>query len=141
MKDGHFLHLCGHDLDIDIILVEYQYPIFFTCIDEEENMYIATCFYVDSEKKRYLVARTSPSIIKECLVNRRTIRDIFGSNDKTVYVVTFLKGKDEPTIGMAAVSEIDQCGLPTAGIYMDAEEDEFSSEISILDARIKRTNV
>lgn len=132
-----FLRINNHDLTIDLILADYQYPILFTCTDEENNMYITTCFYVGAEKQQYLVAETSPSTIKELLTNKRTIRDVFPNNGGSVFLVTFHKGADDPTIEKSMISEIDSHCLPTAGIYMDAEKEEFSDELAVLEARIE----
>ena len=133
----NFLYLKGHSLNVDLVLAEYQYPILFTCIDEEKNMYLATCFYVDAEKREYLIAETSPLAVKELLMNKRTIRDSFPRSNDVAYIATFSKETDDPVIEGQRVAEINPNYLPTEGIYMDAEDDEFSEEISIIDARIE----
>ena len=124
-------------LGIFFWLAEYQYPILFTCIDEEKNMYIATCFHVDAEKREFLIAKTEPKAVKELLTDKRTIRNVFPDKEDTVYVVTVYKWSEEPMIIESRAADVNSHYFPSCGIFMDAEDDEFEDELSILDARIE----
>lgn len=132
-----FLRINNHDLMVDLILADYQYPILFTCVDENKSMYIATCFHVDAEKQEFLIANTSPETVKELLTNKRTIRNVFPDGDGTVYVATVYKLIDAPTVNESRAADVNSTYFPSNGIFMDAEDDEFEDEISILDARIE----
>lgn len=133
----NFLHLKNHNLIVDMILVDYQYPVLFTCIDEDKNMYIATCFHVDAEKQEFLIAKTEPEAVKELLTDKRTIRNIFPDKEGTVYVVTVHKWSEEPMIVESMAADVNSHYFPSCGIFMDADDGEFDEELSILNARIK----
>ena len=134
---NNVLRVKNHDLIVDMVLADYQYPILFTCIDEEKNMYIATCFHVDAEKREFLIAKTEPKAVKELLTDKRTIRNVFPDKEDTVYVVTVYKWSEEPMVIESRAADVNSHYFPSCGIFMDAEDDEFEDELSILDARIE----
>ena len=51
----------------DLILLEYRYPLLFTCMDDNDQMYLVTCFAADSKKRVWLIVQTSPSEVIEML--------------------------------------------------------------------------
>lgn len=132
-----FLHMSNHDLTMDLVLADYQYPILFTCIDENKSMYIVTCFHVDAEKREYLIAKTSPEAVKELLTNKRTIRNIFPDKDGIVYVSALYENPCKTTVYERRAADVDSHCFPSCGIFMDAEDGEFEEELSILNARIE----
>lgn len=132
-----FVRVKEHRLYLDLVLVEFQYPILFTCLDEENNMYIATCFHTDAKEKEWLIADTEPERVRELLRNEITIRDIFPAGGGTVYLAAKNRGMEHPQVKEYRASGVPEEIFPTPGMFMDADDDEFQEEISVLERRIE----
>lgn len=65
----------------DQILLDYIYPVLFTCVDDFENMYLSVCYNADASKTCWLLAKVDPVQVIDLLENKVTIRKLFECND------------------------------------------------------------
>lgn len=114
----------------DFILLEFIYPVLFTCVDDEENMYLVSCPCADSSMQKWILTKTTPTVVEELLTDKITIRDAFVSSDKK-----WLIEKTASGTSIHAVRNFTDTDLPTAGYYMEAEDGEFDDEISVMRER------
>ena len=122
------------DLKLDIVLVDFIYPVLFTCVDDYDNMYIVSCYLADSKTKEWLIAETSPEKVISLLQNETTIRDLFFNTNLWQAI---LKAENTvPSIRHVKADELDSHIFPTEGEFMDADPDEFTTEIQQLSKRI-----
>ncbi len=131
-----FLNVNNRHLFIDLVLVEYHYPILFTCLDDQGTMYISTCFHADAQEREWLIAQTTPKAIIDLLRNSVSIRDIFPKDDTLVYLAAKCKDIQKTKIQTLKAGEVPEKIFPTAGMFMDADEDEFLEELAILRKRL-----
>lgn len=124
-------------LNLYMVFVESSRPILFACQDAENNPYICSCHCSNAQKSEWIVAPTSYEQLLQLLTNQISIRDIFTSKTEEAFIVTKLAGNQDSTIIPCHIDAMDQNILPTAGYYMDAEEDEYSEEIKELQQQIK----
>lgn len=124
-------------LDYDLVLLDDTYPVLFTCVDREDNLYICSCHCATSKRKEWIIAQTSPQKVIELLTDKITIREIFDSCQRKSYIATRYADKPEPVVETVKISEIPGELLPTAGFYMDSAPGEFDEEISAMEARLQ----
>lgn len=125
------------ELFMYMILVEERKPILFVCKDKNENVYICSRYHADGIKCEWLVQKTTYTQLIELLTDKITIRDIFTTEHENLFVATlFAEGKNV-IVRQFSLREIDDRVLPTAGYYMDVEDDEFEKELKILKAEEK----
>lgn len=117
----------------DMVLVEAERPILFTCVDKSDYLYICACHCANGEKCEWLVAHTDPIEMIELLTDKREIRNMFPA-DKNIWVVT--QRKDGTQVRLSKDRKALETILPTEGYYMDVEPDEFTDELMILRHRL-----
>ncbi len=120
------------ELKLDRVLFESYYPILFTCINEKNDVFLCVCCQADSNIKKWLMTDVSPKTVTELLSNKITLRDSFLKDGGSKYTIIYDNKKrnyifeEDNIIDWDAEESIN---LPTAGEYMDAEDDEFLEEI------------
>lgn len=124
-----------HELYEDMILVDYIYPVLFTCVDDDDNIYIVACYCANSKEMKWLISKTTPRKIIDLLKNELSIREMF--SEKYLWLGCQLKGESDPKVVSAKYDEIEASAFPTAGAMMDAEDGEFDTEIEELAKRLK----
>lgn len=127
-----FLSIGGNQIYIDLVFFEVTYPALFTCVDDRGNTYIAACFHADSQEKKWIIARVTPTAVIDLLCNRMSIRDVFPKDGELVWIAVKSKGSQEPVVDIRKVSDVPEEIFPTPGHYLDAEEGEFDREIAVL---------
>ncbi len=120
------------ELKLDIIIFESYYPILFTCINKNNDVFLCVCCQADSNIKKWLMTDVSPKTVIELLSNEITLRNSFLKDSGSKYSIIYnIKNKkyeiEEDNINDWNVEESKD--LPTASEYMDAEDDEFLEEI------------
>lgn len=125
------------DLQMDMVLFDYIYPVLFTCIGDNGKFYIVVCYDADAKTKEWLIAETTNARVISLLQNRTTIRDMFLNTP--LWQAILKRGEDFPTVARVNADDIDQHCLPTAGEYMDADPGEFDEEIQALASREEST--
>lgn len=119
-------------LKLDKIFFESYYPILFTCISEKKDIFLCVCCQADSNVRKWLITDVSPRTIIELLSNKITIRESFLKDEGSKYTVIYNMEDENFEIEENNIKDWDEensMDLPTAGEYMDAEEDEFLEEI------------
>lgn len=103
-----------------------KYPVLFTC-KNDKDIYLFICYYVNSEKIKWIGTRTTYDNLIDLLENKIAIRDAFlnVTNNKIMIVYDGKEVKYE----IKKASEIPDEVLPTIGEYMDAEDGEYEEEI------------
>lgn len=123
-------------LEIETVLVEMNEPVFFICKNEKEDLFLCSCCQANKNGKKWLITRTSPSIIVKILKDEITLREAFLEfKDIQISVCSF--------DGVTKITEHDSVDwdyessvfLPDKEEYMDSEEDEFSEEISYYEGK------
>lgn len=119
-------------LKLDKIFFESYYPILFTCINKDKNIFLCVCCQADSVIRKWLVTDVSPKTIIDLLENKITIRDSFLKDKGSKYTIIYdVKSKDFQIKenDLKDWDEIESIDLPEVGEYMDSEEGEFLEEI------------
>ena len=129
---NEFIKLNNHGmLKIDKILFKSYYPILFTCLDYNGNLFLCLCCQANRYGKKWLITRTTPRLIISILRNEITLREAFIQFEDTRYTVI----SNENEIKIIENDPVDwdynksNC-LPDKDEYIDAEEGEFKEEIS-----------
>ena len=119
----------------DQILLDYIYPVLFTCVDDFENMYISVCYNADASKTCWLLAKVDPVQVIDLLENKVTIRRLFECND--LWNISKIANNSHKCVEkILDYREFDSEAFPAEGEYMDADEDEFAEEIEVFKKRI-----
>ena len=134
MNPKALFEIDGIPLLTDMVLVEQEYPVLFTCISPHGEMYVVVCFRSDGEKKEWLIAKTTPDDIWDLLQNGITMRSLF--ENSTLFLAEKREKNEFPSVKRVNISDIPEENLPTAGVYMEADEEEFLEEIGVLKERI-----
>lgn len=124
------------DLKLDIVLFESKYPVLFTCINENE-VYLFSCCLVNAKVAKWIGTKTDYETLIKLLQNTITIREAFlsVSDEKIIIEYDGLNVQYNIVDKMCVPTEL----LPTAGEYMDAEENEYEDEIA--DFKTRSRNV
>ena len=115
------------NLIMDTVLFESRYPVLFTCVCGDD-IYLFICCLVHASIVKWIGTRTDYDTLVGLLENQVTIRDAFLGVTEEKMLIEY----DGKTVIRSCVKsgEIEECLLPTAGEYMDAEEDEFTDELA-----------
>lgn len=120
------------DLVLDTVLFESKYPVLFTC-KNENDVYLFSCCLLNTVKAQWIGTKTNYEILIKLLQNRITIREAFLDGCEEKIIVEY-DGKDvQYKIVNKTLVALEL--LPTAGEYMDAEEDEYVEEIAVFESR------
>ena len=123
----------------DQVLLDYIYPVLFTCVDDFDNMYISVCYDADASKTCWLLAKVKPVQVIDLLENKITIREMFECDD--LWNICKLSHSLEKNVEkIKDYKTFDSKAFPAKGEYMDADEGEFSEEIEIFKNRIPLSN-
>lgn len=123
------------NLRIDYIIFEFDYPVLFTCVDNLNNLYLCVCCDIRSEQ-RFIISKTKEKRVIDLLSDRITIREAFENEFDENYIVKYSKEKPEGISKRVKFNKINPLDLPTEGEYLEAEDDEFTDYICILESRI-----
>lgn len=119
----------------DQILLDYIYPVLFTCVDDHEDMYLSVCYDANVTKTCWLLAKVDPIQVIKLLKNDVTIRELFES-DNLWNICRTANNSENYVERIKDYRSFDPKAFPAAGEYMDADEDEFLEEIELFKKRI-----
>ena len=122
-------------LNYDMVLLESTHPILFTCIDDDNNLYICSCHCANADKQEWIIVPTSPENVIELLTDKITIREIFEISGKDIYIATERDNHSAMSVKQVPISKVNEDILPSAGYYMEADPGEFDAEIRELKSR------
>lgn len=117
------------ELYIDKVLFEVGYPVLFTCINDERDLFICVCCKNNENGAKWLINKTTADRIVQMLKNKITLRDIFLCEGQNRYSVNSLDNKIDIIKNDAEDWSEDSVYLPKKNEYLDAEEDEYTEEL------------
>lgn len=115
------------NLKMDTVLFESKYPVLFTCTINED-VYLFICCMVNRQFVNWICTKIDYKTLIQLLKNEVTIRNAFLSVTDEKIIINY-DGKEL----VAEIVNKDQVPvelLPTAGEYLDTENDEYSEEIA-----------
>lgn len=133
MSEKTLFQIDDLSLTQDIVLVDYIYPVLFTCVDNYGQTYIVTCYLADGRTKEWIIARSDPDRIIDLLQDKISLRDIFLNT--SLWQAVLKAGETTPSVTPVCVENLAPCILPTPGEFMDADPNEFDNEIKVLSER------
>lgn len=123
------------ELRIDYMIFEFDYPVLFTCMDKFDTLYLCLCCDIRLEQ-RFIISKTNEERVIDLLSDKITIREAFKNEVDENYIVRYSKDQPEGIFQKVKFDEINELDLPTEGEYLNAEEDEFTDYICVLESRI-----
>lgn len=115
------------NISLDKVLFESKYPVMFTC-KNDNDIYLFICCLVNSNSIKWIGTKTNYDILIAMLENKVTIHNAFLSVTDEKIVIEY--NSDKVTYSILKSDDIQKDLLPTAGEYMDAEDDEYIQEIT-----------
>ncbi len=116
------------ELYIEKVFFESYYPIIFSCVNRQRDLFLVVCSQNDRSGIKWLIPRTSPEDIIQLLSNKITIRNLLlKAADK--FSIDYQKGKyiiNESTTDF----DEDSLYLPAEDSFMEAEDGEFDEWIN-----------
>ena len=106
----------------DYIFFETTNPIFFSCVDEKKDIYIAT-LCDDRKELRWILAKTSESQLMDIMKNKVTMYDVYLNSD-IYYVIT--RKCNVTKCQLYDDKSIDKLDFPTKGEYFEADDEELA---------------
>ncbi len=119
----------------DMVLFDCRYPVLFTCVDADKNLYLCACYKADPKSREWIMACTTEDTVISLLRDEITIHDTFLQNNEFLYRIMLKQGEETPTIEKLRIQDVPENILPTPGYFMDADDDEFDNEIAELERR------
>lgn len=122
------------NLYLEEVLVEFDIPLLFICIDILNNRYAVLCVDEIEQPFRYIIIKTDENKLLLMLKNKLTMRDFFLSS--TEDIVWYVESSDEPTtdkITVGKASEISDDDLPSSGAYFLIDNKKINDYIKELE--------
>ena len=125
------------ELKLDRVFFEASYPILYTCTDEKEGLFLVVCCQNNTAGRKWLVVKTTEENVIQLLSNKITIREAFIRSPGEKY--TFI-GRD----GQVSYKEngaewdLNSKDLPSAGVFLDPDPEEFDDDIEYYRSRISK---
>ncbi len=111
------------ELYIEKVFFESYYPIVFSCVNSQGDLFLVVCSQNNENGIKWLVARTNPKDIIQLLSDKITIRELLlKAGDK--FSVDYQKGTyiiNEKTTDF----DEDSLFLPTEDSFMEAGDGKF----------------
>lgn len=115
-------------LYIDKILFESYFPIVFTCINDNKDIFIGVCCQNNEKGCKWLLGKTNSVSIVKMLRDEITIRQLLLDYSSGKISVDYVEGQYSIDYNNLDWNK-DSLYLPKEDSYMHAEEGEFEEEI------------
>lgn len=124
-----FVTINGYgELFVDKVIFETYFPIIFTCINENKDVFLCVCCQNNEKGCKWLVGRTLKCHIVSMLRDKITVRELLLEHSEGRITVDYING--EFKISYNGVDwESGSIFLPKEDSYLYAEEDEFEDDI------------
>lgn len=119
---------------IEKVLFESMYPILFTGVSGDK-VFLFICHSTISTTMKWIATETTYENLISLLEDRITIREAFVNCTDTKYMITYSNGEVKCT--KCLVTDIPEFILPTAGVKMNVDENEFKKEINYFKTQIR----
>ena len=116
-------------LNYEKILVRFDIPLLFTCLDADNNRYIVVC--ADEEDGIYVVGKTDPDSLIKMLKNEITMYDFFRQREQ-VFLISFDIANKEYVWQQSAQANISDDMLPDQGAFLDLNNEKIRKYIDEL---------
>ena len=103
-------------LYLEQVLVELDFPILYTCIDEQKQRYMILC--VDFEAGEYIITQIDDVVLFEMLNRQITMRNIFMIK-QCIYYVTLGDSINEDIVELKSPRELKEEQLPAKGAFFE----------------------
>ena len=121
-------------LKIEIVLIQFDMPLLFVCIDESFQRYLVLC--INEEEFKYIIVRVSLEKIVEMLTDKIPMDEVFKNSldSKVIYIeYDFSDKKFHESIGKS--SEILEENLPDQGAYFTLKNAKIDKYINTLNEK------
>ncbi len=116
-------------LYIDKILFESYFPIIFTCINDNKDIFIGVCCQNNEKGCKWLLGKTDGISIAGMLQDEMTIRQLLLEHSEGKISVDYAEKAGYVVAYNNSDWDVDSSYLPKKDSYMYAEEGEFENEI------------
>lgn len=116
-------------LYVDKVLFETYFPVIFTCLNDNKDVFICVCCQNNEKGCKWLVGKTNGISIMKMLQNQMTIRQLLLDFSSERITVDYKNNKYTIAYNNSDWNEESKY-LPKADSYMYAEEGEFEEEIN-----------
>lgn len=103
-------------LYLEQILIELDFPIMFTCLDENSNRYVVLC--IDYEEFEYIIAKSDANLFSKMLNKEIPIRDVF-IKSKEIFIIKTAANYKNDIIEKIVEIDFENNYLPAKNIYFD----------------------
>lgn len=116
-------------LYIDRILFESYFPIIFTCVNDNGDIFISICCQSNEKGCKWLLGKTDETSIIKMLQDEITIRELLLEHSSGKISIDYIE--NEYTVDYDNSDWVaDSPYLPKKDSYMCAEDGEFDDEIN-----------
>ncbi len=129
MKDFIRLEKYGQ-LYIDKVLFESYFPIIFTCVNDNKDIFICVCCQNNKKGCKWLLGKTDGISIVRMLKDEITIRQLLLDNSSGKISVDYVKNTGYAVAYDNSDWDVNSPYLPKEDSYMYAEDGEFEDEIN-----------
>lgn len=111
---------------MDHVFFEVKYPVFFSCVDENGELYIATLCDI-REELRWILAKTTQELLIQMVYDQISLYELYNRSN-TYYIIRERNG--EKSCNTYNNATIDKLDFPTKGEYLETEKEEIGEYIT-----------
>lgn len=127
------------NLYLEYVFLEfYKEPIFFTCIDESENMYICLCSEIRGEQ-RWIISECSIDSLQQLVDGTMDMGSVFKVYDNIILVKRNWEGKEESSVILS--QNIDPLDLPKNGTLLKCNQSKAMNYLADKNRELLSKNI
>ena len=111
------------------VLVRFDIPLLFTCLDEDKNRYLTVCY--NEETGEYVAARITDAKLLDMLQNIETMYDTFRDTDE-IALIRYIPGKNGYIWNNVNQECISDEMLPDKGEYFGLRNEKIRNFVAKL---------
>ena len=126
MKNNlYFENVCSiGNLYLEYVFLEYEEePVYFTCIDEKNQIYLCLCSEIRGGQ-RWIISESNTAILEDLIEQRIDMADALCHFDEVVVLESDIEGNE--TGHLLKTTEIDELDLPKRGTMLRCNAREAS---------------
>lgn len=125
-----FVEIPGYGkLFVDKVIFESYFPIIFTCVNDNKDLFLCVCCKNNEQGCKWLVGKTFSKYIISMLRDEITVRELLINHSVGRITVDYVNEKYTISYDNSDWKN-ESIFLPKEDSYLDAEEDEFTEEIN-----------
>ncbi len=106
------------------VFLENDFPIFFSCIDDDNNDYLGCFSASEDDNLKFAISQVKAITILKVLMNQVYLYDAFKTNNMN-FIITL---KSNEIVEAVSLTQLEDKYLPVKCEYLDAEPEEFLEE-------------